>query len=123
MNIDTVIAFHEDIHYENEYMIPEGEDVARWRREELKSIRANTLKVLRQLSLCGLQEDKRKIMQLTAVRHPLLVQRSGTTALSPMFHGLEVSSHLFYYLFEDFSAANAVLNTFKLRLDDIASQL
>lgn len=120
---DTVISFHEAACYEDAKRIPAGEDHGRWRRAELKNMRANTLKVLRQLSKCGLQEDRNKIMHLTAVRHPLMVQRPGQTVIPQIRHAIEGSSNLFYYLFEDYSGAVAILNKSKMVLGDLVREL
>ena len=74
-------------------------------------MRSSTLKVLRQLSKCGLEEDRHKFMQLASIRQP---GRHGSSQL-------DGASNLFYYLFEDYSAAFGILNMSKTALDEIVS--
>ena len=107
--LDTVLSFHEAVRHE---AVPEGEDKAKWRMRELEIMRSNTLKVLRQLSKCGQQEYKTKIIEMISVRQPLIDK-----------HPIEGSSNLFYYLFEDYAAAVEVLNASKLRLDHLVGLL
>ncbi len=114
---DTVISFHEEARYERE--VPKGDDGARWRKEELENIRSNTLKVLRQLSKCGLDEDKNTFMQFTSVRRPLMQHTQSSMIVPLEDHAVEGSSNLFYYLFEDYPGAVSILNTSKRVLDDL----
>ncbi len=115
------MTFHEAACYQDEGKVPAGEDLQAWRKKELANIRWNTLKVLRQLSKCGLSEDRHKIMQLTAVRAPLMQFGYGQTAVSEEDQPIEGSSNLFYYLFEDYSAAVGILITSKLALQTLVS--
>jgi hypothetical protein len=85
-------------------------------------MRWNTLKVLRQLSEQGLKEEKDNIMALTAVRAPLMKATKGTTiGMSLERHALEGSGNLFYYLFEDYSAAVQILISAKAALKFLVS--
>lgn len=83
-------------------------------------MRSNTLKVFRQLSKWGLEEDQHKFTQLTSVRQPGRGGAAGGAGgVGGAAHGLEGSSNLFYYLFEDYSAAFDILNSSKTALEDI----
>lgn len=79
-------------------------------------MRSNTLKVFRQLSKWGLKEDQHNFSQLTSVRQP---GRRSPRPGNDKSQSVEGSSNLFYYLFEDYSAAFDILNTSKAALDDI----
>ncbi|KIH91316.1 ADP-ribosylation factor [Sporothrix brasiliensis 5110] len=111
----TVICFHEAAYYEK---TPKFADRKAWETEELGHMRSNTLKVFRQLSKWGLKEDQHKFSQLTSVRQP---GRRGPWPDSAAAQGVEGASNLFYYLFEDYTAAFDVLNSSKAALDDISS--
>ncbi|KJR85274.1 uncharacterized protein SPSK_08677 [Sporothrix schenckii 1099-18] len=111
----TVICFHEAAYYEK---TPKFADRRAWETEELGHMRSNTLKVFRQLSKWGLKEDQHKFSQLTSVRQP---GRRGPRPDSAAAQGVEGASNLFYYLFEDYTAAFDVLNSSKAALDDISS--
>ena len=115
------MTFHETASYDDVSDIPAGVSHTNWREEELNNIRWNTLKVLRQLSHCGLKEDEYKIMEMTAVRRPLMKVRHGETAMPESDHPIEGSSNLFYYLFEDYSAAVSILNSSKKALEQLVS--
>lgn len=105
--------------------VPEGEDKAQWQQEKLENTRVNTIKVLRQLSKVGLKEAASDYMQLTSVRMPLMasVNKHGRTAVPEDRAAIEGSSSLFYYLFEDYSAAFPILHGSKMRLNDLVSAL
>ncbi|OAA59828.1 ADP-ribosylation factor [Niveomyces insectorum RCEF 264] len=109
----TVLSFHEAAYYDTG---PRPEDRDEWRKKELKSMRSNTLKVLRQLSKCGLKQDEHKFMQLTSVRQPMALGQ-------PEDQASEAASSLFYYLFEDYSAALDILNNSRIALDDISGRI
>lgn len=81
------------------------------------------MKVLRQLSKIGLEKDKSNYMQLTSVRKPLManVNQHGRTAVPEERAALEGSSNLFYYLFEDYTAAYSILQDSKTRLEELVS--
>ncbi len=81
-------------------------------------MRTNTLRVLRQLSTIGLKRDEHKIMQLTSIRTPLMKVNHQTTIASEE-HAREGSSNLFFYLFEDYSAAIGILHQSKSLLDKL----
>ncbi len=112
--LDTVLSFHEKAYYS----IPRSEDAVQWKKQELESMRSNTVKALRQLSKFGLKADQHKFMQLTSVRQP-----DEVPGQHPMSEArtLECSSNLFYYLFEDYSASFDILNNSKAALGDIVS--
>ncbi|CAK7209678.1 hypothetical protein SCUCBS95973_000521 [Sporothrix curviconia] len=112
----TVISFHEAAHYSK---VPKSEDTARWQSEELKSMRSNTFKVFCQLSTCGLGDEYHEFSQLTSVRQP----GRGHTHGGADAEGVEGSSNLFYYLFEDYSAAIDILIGSKKALDDISEKI
>jgi len=116
------VSFHEEASYQDEDTIPKVENIDRWRAQELHNMRANTLKVLRQLSKCGLQEDEHKILQLTSIRAPLMGTQHGQTHIEPLSHGTEGSSNLFFYLFEDYSAAVAILGNSKKVLEELVRE-
>lgn len=108
---DTVISFHEAATYD---AVPEGENIHRWRQDELKYMRSNTLKVLKQLSKNASQKEKIAFTQLSNVRFSLRDDADNPAAL-----GVEGSSNLFYYLFEDYSAAVDIVNSSKKTLESL----
>ena len=71
-------------------------------------MRKNTIRVLLQLSQWGAKEYQEKFTQLASVR------RSETTSTSTYDSEasaqVEMASSLFYYLFEDYGPASAILN-------------
>lgn len=114
--------------------MPEKEDPERWRAEELRNIRANTLDVLLQLSKKGFDLYKRKPLSLNSVRRPLSKWHNhDRPALSRHESGMsfvhmaepvsladEGTSNLFYYLFEDYVAAGP-LKTAEYKLEQMVS--
>ncbi|EFX06008.1 ADP-ribosylation factor [Grosmannia clavigera kw1407] len=109
----TVLSFHES--YYESFSQEEGENNPDWATEELKSTRDNTLKVFRQLSKQGQEEDKHKIMQLTSVRESMSMARDK--------EGKEGACNIFYYLFEDYSGAMFILGSTKAALDVISKRV
>lgn len=119
--------------------VPDREDPAKWRAEELRNIRANTLDVLLQLSKQGFDLYKRKPLSLNSVRRPLSkwhardnnrekpgISRHETGLSFPGSGGRPASladegtSNLFYYLFEDYVAAGP-LKTAESKLEQMVS--
>ena len=115
------MTFHEAASFDDDDDIPEDANREEWRAAQLANIRWNTLKVLRQLSQCGLKEDQYKIMELTSVRAPLMKGKHGETSIPDDDQPIEGSSNLFYYLFEDYSAAVRILNSSKKALEHLVS--
>ena len=116
-----MLSFHEAASYDEDDKIPAAENRKKWREEELKNIRWNTLKVLRQLSSCGLKEDKDNLQEMTSIRAPLMQTYQGKTIIPENHHPVEGSSNLFYYLFEDYSAAVRILNSSKKAVERLVS--
>ncbi|CAK7222676.1 hypothetical protein SBRCBS47491_004940 [Sporothrix bragantina] len=112
----TVISFHEAAHYSE---VPKSENRDTWETEELKSMRSNTFKVFCQLSACGLGDEYHEFAQLTSVRQFGKSRPQGSSDVE----GVEGSSNLFYYLFEDYSAAIDILIGSKLALDNISGKI
>ncbi|KAI1180493.1 hypothetical protein F4777DRAFT_249811 [Nemania sp. FL0916] len=113
----TVLSIHEQPSFEP---APRKVDVRKWEEKELKNMRDNTLDVLLQLSHQGFDLYKKKPLSLNSVRRPLSKrhERSTVTSLSRNDTGItyidqdelgsladEGTSNLFYYLFEDYVAA------------------
>ncbi|GJC99792.1 mutS domain V [Colletotrichum higginsianum] len=102
----VVISFHETPPTEQ----PGRED---WARDELQSMRSNTLSVLCQLSKHGIADFTDRLVSFKRVRQALSVTEPRAKV------ACEGSSNLFYYLFEDYSAAMPVLKTSKLQLEHL----
>jgi Mg2+ and Co2+ transporter CorA len=124
----TVLSFHDAPDYETP---PEGQDPDAWRAEELKNMRSNTLAVLLQLSRHG---SERSILSIKAVRpHPKQDQTAATLTLGLRrassvvdldgVVSMEGSSNLFYYLFEDYTAAVPILKGTRKLLDDMTRKV
>jgi len=82
--------------------------------KNLEAMRSNTLSVLRQLSRIGL--EKTDLLSLQAVR-PVL--NAETVKDTP---GVEGSSLLFYYLFDDWPAVYSTVARFHDRLDNLVRE-
>ncbi|CCF46531.1 ADP-ribosylation factor [Colletotrichum higginsianum] len=106
----VVISFHETPPTEQ----PGRED---WARDELQSMRSNTLSVLCQLSKHGIADFTDRLVSFKRVRQALSVTEPRAKV------ACEGSSNLFYYLFEDYSAAMPVLKTSKLQLEHLSDQI
>ncbi|TQN71652.1 hypothetical protein CSHISOI_03871 [Colletotrichum shisoi] len=106
----VVISFHET---------PPTEQPGReyWARDELQSMRSNTLSVLCQLSKHGIADFTDRLVSFKRVRQALSITEPRSKA------ACEGSSNLFYYLFEDYSAAMPVLKTSKLQLEHLSDQI
>lgn len=93
------------------------------RQKELESMRSNAVGILCQLSERGIDEFKDNVIGLKSVRDTMKpdhgpggsMRRTGsdveTTSRSDS--QVEGSSNLFYYLFEDYGGAAAILETSK----------
>lgn len=103
---------------------PKGEDEKEWRLAHLRSMRANSLDVLLQQSVCGMEMYKRRPLSQNSIREALRKalhrdsSHAGRPALSRIQSDVpplgsnpaitlehEGTSRLFYYLFEDYAAA------------------
>jgi hypothetical protein len=80
-------------------------------RVDFKAMRRNTLSVLRQLSTVDL--DQTDPLSLQTVRYAL---KSEAAQAQP---GIEGSSLLFYYLFEDWRAVYTTVGRFHQRLESL----
>ncbi|KAI1130468.1 hypothetical protein F5Y10DRAFT_119492 [Nemania abortiva] len=135
-NDHTVLSIHEQPSFE---LVPEKEDRDKWRAEELRNMRANTLDVLRQLSKKGFDLYKKKPLSINSVRRPLSKWHGHTrdsvsfnrqdTGMSsfvnagePVSLADEGTSNLFYYLFEDYVAAGP-LKTAEKKLEHITTKV
>ncbi|KAI0197761.1 hypothetical protein F4808DRAFT_438058 [Astrocystis sublimbata] len=132
-NDHTVLSIHEHPSFE---AVPEGEDQEKWRNDELKNMRANTLDVLLQLSQKGFDLYRRKPLSLNSVRRPLSKmatrdrpsidrQESGMSYANGFELGSladEGASNLFYYLFEDYVAAGP-LKTAEKKLEQMTQKV
>jgi hypothetical protein len=100
-----VISFHE---YDGKITEP----------NHLKAMRSNTLSVLRQLSVVGL--DKTDPLSVQTVRYAL---KPDANALpSQTTPNVEGSSLLFYYLFDDWRAVYDTVGKFHGRLNTLVSK-
>lgn len=79
-------------------------------------MRSNTLSVLCQLSKHGIADFTDRLVSFKRVRQALSVTEPRAKV------ACEGSSNLFYYLFEDYSAAMPVLKTSKLQLEHLVSR-
>jgi hypothetical protein len=78
---------------------------------DLKAMRRNTLSVLSQLSTVGL--DQTDPLSLQTVRHSLKTEAGKAQP------GVEGSSLLFYYLFDDWRAVYLTVGKFHQRLENL----
>lgn len=112
--IGTVISIHETPNYENPRM--ENIDLST-RAEELTNMRKNTRDLLFQLSIPGMEHYRHRVSSQKGVRSDLLktshrgpLPRAQTTVLESSI-AVDASSNLFFYLFEDYTAATSILST------------
>lgn len=112
----TVVSFHESPNYED--LTEKNVNVEKWKAFQLHSMRKNTRDLLHQLSKHGMKSYKTRVSASKGVRSDLIstsqpdaLPTSRTTTL-----GLEssltvdASANLFYYLFEDYTAATSILS-------------
>ncbi|KAJ4394257.1 hypothetical protein N0V93_003474 [Gnomoniopsis smithogilvyi] len=122
-NEGTVISIHENPNY----VFPKKLDmtVEQWEAEELRNMRKNTRDLLHQLSKPGMknyinrvsaQKGVRSDLLKTGHRGPLPTARSTALVSSVT---VDVSANLFYYLFEDYTAATSILSL----SDDVLDKL
>ncbi|RYO98539.1 hypothetical protein DL764_007046 [Monosporascus ibericus] len=102
---DTVLSFHEEPTIE-----PASPEVnaEKWRLDNLKSMRSNMLNVLKQLSQQGYDEYKTNPLTQSSVRKALQAKMRRPKFPPDQLKqelGEEGASNLFYYLFEDYTAA------------------
>ncbi|KAK3941849.1 hypothetical protein QBC46DRAFT_381604 [Diplogelasinospora grovesii] len=122
---DTVLTFYEAPYHG---AVPGGEDEAEWKHKVEKSLKANARRNLLQLSKHGITEYEKNIIELTAVRSPQQSDSSSISRAPTLTHdttplSLECSSNLFYYLFEDYLPALAVLNDCSDRLQNVERRI
>ena len=79
--------------------------------KDFEALRGNTLSVLKQLSIVGL--EKTDLLSLQAVRSSLNAEAVKDAP------GVEGSSLLFYYLFDDWRAVYSTVGRFHDRLDTL----
>ncbi|RYO76522.1 hypothetical protein DL763_010404 [Monosporascus cannonballus] len=104
---DTVLSFHEEPTIEP---APPEVDAEKWRLDNLKSMKSNMLNVLKQLSHQGYDEYKTNPLTQSSVRKALQAleaKRKSKCRPEQLSQELaeEGASNLFYYLFEDYTAA------------------
>lgn len=100
--VDTVISIHQDPGEHNDV-------------EALKSIRGNTISVLKQLSSRG--RESADPISIQTVRQALKSPDEEETA--PVSAGVEGASSLFYYLFDDWRAVYSTVGNFQFRLNEL----
>ncbi|TDZ22135.1 MutS protein-like protein 5 [Colletotrichum orbiculare MAFF 240422] len=88
-----------------------------WVAEELRSMRSNFVDVLLQLSKKGIERYKRKAISLKSVRPPLPFTGSAKEAAH------DISSNLFFYLFEDYSGAAPVVTASRAQIQTLSEQI
>jgi hypothetical protein len=133
-HIDTVVSFHEAPTLEN---TPRGVDADIWRKGQIQSMRYNVLNVLLQQSSQGSKLYEQKPLSQNSIRLALkeALERSDPdrpelgrihSDLPILPHsrsravGDEGTSNLFYYLFEDYTAAGPLKAAGKI-LEEIVS--
>ncbi|RYO91652.1 hypothetical protein DL766_004220 [Monosporascus sp. MC13-8B] len=104
---DTVLSFHEEPTIEP---APPEVDAEKWRLDNLKSMKSNMLNVLKQLSHQGYDEYKTNPLTQSSVRKALqALEAKRKSKCRPEQLSQELAeggaSNLFYYLFEDYTAA------------------
>lgn len=118
-----MISIHETPNYE----IPRKKDVDLqvWKAEELRNMRKNTRDLLCQLSKPGMRHYINRVSAQKGVRSDLLktihrgpLPAARTTALESSLT-VDASANLFYYLFEDYTAATSILSL----SDDVLARL
>lgn len=131
---DTVITFHESPVLEP---APAGADPDDWKAAQIKNMRANSLDVLLQQSVCGIELYKKRPLSQNSIREALGQVIAGVDPSKPELSRVhsdipplgstpgisledEGTSRLFYYLFEDYAAAGP-LKAARMILEDIVS--
>ncbi|RYP46700.1 hypothetical protein DL768_007133 [Monosporascus sp. mg162] len=108
---DTVLSFHEEPTIEP---APPEVNAEKWRLDNLRSMRSNMLNVLKQLSQQGYDEYKTNPLTQSSVRKALQAKMQRTRVRPELPRDRpeppkelveEGASNLFYYLFEDYTAA------------------
>lgn len=112
----TVISFHETPNYEHHKGKGGGVPEEVWMALELENMRKNTRDLLHQLSIHGMQSYKTRVSSSKGVRSDLLSAKprgSLPTARATVLESsltVDASANLFYYLFEDYTAATSILS-------------
>ncbi|PSR81608.1 hypothetical protein BD289DRAFT_454739 [Coniella lustricola] len=115
-NQGTVISIHEDPAY-GQYKGSEAEQ-DKVKAKELANMRKNTRDLLHQLSKPGMKEYKRRVSARKGVRSDLIHSHnsrhgplpSSRTAFLESSVTVDAAANLFYYLFEDYTAATSILS-------------
>lgn len=118
-----MISIHENPNYE----LPKRKDVniPQWKAEELRNMRKNTRDLLHQLSKPGMKKYINRVSAQKGVRSDLLktIHRGplpiARTAALESSLTVDASANLFYYLFEDYTAATSILSL----SDDVLARL
>lgn len=118
-----MISIHETPIYENPKT--KDADVQACKAEELRNMRKNTRDLLHQLSKPGMKKYVNRVSAQKGVRSDLLkighrgpLPAARTTALDSSTN-VDTSANLFYYLFEDYTAATSILSL----SDDVLARL
>lgn len=134
MNQDTVITLNESPDLEDAPKGREGEQED-WKQELLKKMRANSLDVLIQQSIHGMKRYEQRPLSQNSIRQAWskTKARSGKPSLSRINSDVgpvesspdttledDATSSLFYYLFEDYSAAGPLKEAGRI-LEDLVS--
>lgn len=109
-----MISIHETPNYD----VPPSKDIDRgkWREEELANMRKNTKDLLFQLSRPGMDHYRHRVSSQKGVRSDLLTSihwgplPTARTTIMESSLPVDASSNLFFYLFEDYSAATSILS-------------
>lgn len=109
-----MISIHETPNYE----VHRCKDAERqkWKAEELVNMRKNTKDLLFQLSRPGMDHYRHRVSSQKGVRSDLLtithrgpLPMARTTIMESSL-AVDAASNLFFYLFEDYSAATSILS-------------
>lgn len=108
-----MISIHETPNYE----LPKDEkvDEDKWKRDELINMRKNTRDLLNQLSFHGMQAYQNRFSSQKGVRSDRLDLKSGGSqpraraTIKEESLAVDAPANLFFYLFEDYTAAIAIL--------------
>lgn len=126
--LGTVISIHETPNFD----VPRRKDVnsLAWKAEELKNMRKNTYDLLSQLSEPGMKKYQYRTMSQKGVRSDLKKQHrySGSfpaarTTVAESSIIVDASANLFFYLFEDYSAATKILSQSNVMLAQLTDEV
>lgn len=126
--LGTVISIHETPNFE----VPSKKDInpLLWRDKELKNMRKNTYDLLSQLSVPGMVKYRYRTMSQKGVRSDLRKQHSysaafpaARTTIAESSIIVDASANLFFYLFEDYSAATKILSQSNVMLAQLTDEV